>query len=343
MIENNETNPIENSLIETNPIEINPIETNHSKQSLSLFLGCIAPNRYPGIELATRRVMSRLGITLQELEGASCCPAPGVFQSFDKKTWLTLASRNLTLSENKNTDLLTICNGCYASLADTNRILKAEPETKAAVNEKLSTVGREFKGTIEVRHIIEYLFKEISPETVRDAVIQPLDLKVGVHYGCHLIKPTRERNLGSAEAPTFFDELVEATGAESVEYEDKMACCGAGGGARSSNQEMTLKLTEAKLRHMQEADVDCIVDACPFCHLQFDQGQAEIEDRFGTEFNIPVLHYSQLLGLALGYSPKELGIHLNRIQNREFCEKLESRLTERLLGTGAGSKLAAGN
>ncbi|MDD4749461.1 MAG: CoB--CoM heterodisulfide reductase subunit B [Methanosarcinaceae archaeon] len=310
-----------------------------SKQPLSLFLGCIAPNRYPGIELATKKVMERLGVAIQELEGASCCPAPGVFQSFDKKAWLTLASRNLTLSEAKGTDLLTICNGCYATLADTNQILKSEPETKAAVNENLLTIGREFKVTIKVRHIVEFLYA-LSPQTVREAVSRPLDLKVGVHYGCHLIKPTRERKLGSAETPTFFDELVEATGAKSIDYEDKMACCGAGGGARSAAQEMTLKLTEAKLRHMQQAGVDCIVDACPFCHLQFDQGQAEIEEHFGTVFEIPVLHYSQLLGLALGYSPKELGIHFNRTQNSAFLKKFEQG-SEQLLGRDKNPKLAA--
>lgn len=294
-----------------------------SKRNLSLFLGCIAPNRYPGIEIATRKVMERLGIPLKELDGASCCPAPGVFQSFDKQTWLTLASRNLTLSEALDADLLTVCNGCYASLADTNRILKEDPQAKAAVNARLSGVNREFKGSIEVRHIIEYLYREINPEKVREFAIHPLDLKVAVHYGCHLVKPSHERKLGSAENPGFFDELVEATGAESVEYEDKMACCGAGGGARSAVQDLTLKLSTAKLEHMQKAGVDCIVDACPFCHLQFDQGQAEIAERFGKEFEIPVLHYSQLLGLAMGYSPRELGIHLNRTGSTAFCEKLE--------------------
>ncbi|KKH45366.1 CoB--CoM heterodisulfide reductase subunit B [Methanosarcina sp. 1.H.A.2.2] len=314
--------------------------TDNSKRNLSLFLGCIAPNRYPGIESATRKVMERLGISLTELEGASCCPAPGVFQSFDKKTWLTLASRNLCLSESLDADILTVCNGCYATLADTNRILKEDPEAKAGVNEKLSEIGKEFSGKIEVRHIVEYLFREVSPEKVRDAVTHPLDLRVAVHYGCHLIKPSHERKLGSAENPSFFDELVEATGARSVEYEDKTACCGAGGGARSAVLDVALALTEKKLGHMQSANVDCIVDACPFCHLQFDQGQIELADRLGKEFNIPVLHYSQFLGLALGYSPEELGIHLNRIQNSEFYTKLgeraESRFPGRKLGAGTG-------
>ena len=122
---------------------------------LSLFLGCIVPNRYPGIEKATKLCLQRLEIDASDLPGASCCPAPGVFQSFDKKTWLTLASRNLCLSEAIDADLLTICNGCYATLADTNRTLKEDNGAKAGVNEKLSEIGREFAGKIEVRHIVE--------------------------------------------------------------------------------------------------------------------------------------------------------------------------------------------
>ena len=118
--------------------------------------------------------------------------------------------------------------------------------------------------------------------------MHPLDLRVAVHYGCHLIKPSHDRKLGSAENPSFFDELVGATGARSIEYEDKTACCGAGGGARSAVQDVALRLTEKKLEHMQKADVDCIVDACPFCHLQFDQGQFELADLQGKEFSIPV-------------------------------------------------------
>ncbi len=289
---------------------------------LSFFLGCIAPNRYPGIEISTKKVMEKLGVELEDLEGASCCPAPGVFKSFDKTTWLSLASRNITISEEMGDDLLTICNGCFGSLVDANLMLKEDVALKEEVNKIFSKIGREFKGTQDVRHIIEYLYQEVGVEKIKQAITNPLDLKVAVHYGCHLVKPSKERHLGSAENPTFFDELVEATGATSMDYEDKMACCGAGGGARTAVLDTSLQMASNKLDHITAAGVDCVVDACPFCHLQLDVGQTEIKKKFSKEFGMPVLHYSQLLGLAMGFIPGELGIDMNFVDNSKFIEMI---------------------
>ncbi|MGP8337147.1 MAG: CoB--CoM heterodisulfide reductase subunit B [Methanosarcinaceae archaeon] len=289
---------------------------------LSFFLGCIAPNRYPGIEASTKKVMEKLGVELEDLEGASCCPAPGVFRSFDRTTWLSMASRNITLSEEMGDDILTICNGCFGSLVDANLMLKEDAALKEKVNKMLSEVGHTFKGTQDVRHIIEYLFLEVGIEKIKKAVTNPLDLKVAVHYGCHLVKPSKERHLGSAENPTFFDDLVEATGAISVYYEDKMACCGAGGGARTAVPDTTLHMASDKLEHVIAAGVDCIVDACPFCHLQLDAGQIEIKKKFDKEYGMPVLHYSQLLGLAMGFTTGELGIDMNFVETSKFVEKV---------------------
>lgn len=289
---------------------------------LSLFLGCIVPNRYPGIENATKLCLQRLEIDACDLPGASCCPAPGVFKSFDKATWLTLASRNIILSEELGRDILTVCNGCYGSLADANNELKKDAELRTLTNKCLKGAGMEFKGIIEVRHIIEFLYKEFGPEKLKEYVTTPLDLKVALHYGCHLTKPSKERNLEGTEAPVFFDELVEATGAKSVDYTDKMMCCGAGGGVRSGHVAESLEMLEHKLACIRRAGVDCIVNACPFCHLQFDRGQIAVNEKFGTDYSIPVLHYSQLLGLALGFSPYELGIEQNATQNIEFLAKI---------------------
>ncbi|MGM0770683.1 MAG: CoB--CoM heterodisulfide reductase subunit B [Halobacteriota archaeon] len=292
--------------------------------NLSLFLGCVIPNRYPGIEKSTRLCLERLGVDCVDLEGASCCPAPGVLRSFDKATWLALAVRNIALSEELDRDLLTICNGCYGSLADANYEVKENEQLKKDVNSHLEKIGRSIKGDHEVRHIIEFLHRDIGPEKIRDIVIHPLELKVAVHYGCHLLKPSKGRVGSSVERPVFFDELVEATGAESVEYPDKMECCGAGGGVRSALPDEALALTGHKLSMIESAGVDCIVNACPFCHMQLDVGQVDLNEKNGTSFNIPVLHYTQFLGLALGFSVEELGIDLNAVVNTDFLMKVLS-------------------
>jgi len=270
--------------------------------------------------------LDKLDIDCSDLPGASCCPAPGVFRSFDKPTWLALAGRNIVLSEELGRDVLTICNGCYGSLTDANHELKSDVALKKSTNVHLGKIGKKYNGTVDVRHIVEFLYDEFGPEKIKEMVVKPLDLKVALHYGCHLVKPSKERNLGSVEQPTFFDELIEATGAESIDYPDKMACCGAGGGVRSALPEKSLEMTNHKLSRIRDAGADCIVNACPFCHLQLDSGQAEIREKFALEYNIPVLHYSQLLGLAFGFPIEELGIDLNIITNGEFFEKLRGRI-----------------
>ncbi len=245
------------------------------------------------------------------------------------------------LSEEMGVDILTVCNGCFGSLADANNRLKENPELRNEVNKALAEIGREFKGTIRVCHIMEYLQDDIGVRKVKEAVRYPVDLKVAVHYGCHLIKPSKERHLGSVENPRFFDELVEATGATSVPYKDKNACCGAGGGVRTADLDTSLLFTRAKLEHARDAGADCIVDSCPFCHLQMYAGQIDIEKKFGDIFNngspraihrhhrpqergvMPIIHYSQLLGLGMGYTPQELGIDMNYVRNDEFIRTIE--------------------
>lgn len=294
-----------------------------SREHISLFLGCVIPNRYPAIERATNLALSGLGIDVLELKGASCCPAPGVFRSFDKVTWLTIAARNIVLAQDLGADILTICNGCFGSLSDANLMLKENPELAREVNAHLEKVGRRFEGTVSVRHIIEYLHRDIGIERIRDAVTKPLGLRVAVHYGCHLVRPSSERHLGSQDYPVFFDELVEATGAESVDYPERMVCCGAGGGVRSALHDTSMAMAEHKLEMISEAGVDCIVDACPFCHLQFDGAQVEIAKKGGKDYGIPVLHYTQLLALAMGYSVEDVGLSQNMLVSQEFMKKVE--------------------
>nr|WP_230743389.1 CoB--CoM heterodisulfide reductase subunit B [Methanocella sp. CWC-04] len=293
----------------------------------SLYLGCIAPNRYPGIEAATIKTSKNLGLELVELNGASCCPAPGAFGSMDVLTWEALAARNVCLSEQMGLDCTVVCNGCYKSLYDTNDKLKHNPAEKAKVNELLKLAGMEFQGSIEVRHIAEQLYNDVGLKAIRDSVVTPLNgIKVGIHYGCHMLRPARERHFEgssfSSEKPTFLDEMVEALGARSVEYKEKMMCCGAGGGVRGYKIEYALDMTNEKLRNMAEMGVDCVVDVCPFCHLQFDRGQLEIAEKFGDKYDIPVLHYAQLLGLAQGMSPEELGLDAHVIKVDALLDKI---------------------
>ena len=288
----------------------------------AFFLGCMIPNRYPGIELAMRNIAPALDMELRDMEGASCCPAPGVFKSFDKTTWLALAARNLVIAESMGCDILTLCSGCYGTLKEANEILKANPDQKEKVNQVLKEFGKEYHGTIQVRHVAEVLALDYGPEKLRSMVKKPLPLKAAVHYGCHLLRPSKYREIKSPERPRFLDDMVEALGAKSIPYRDKNMCCGAGGGVRTASLDVSLDMAKEKLQNIKEAGADLIVTPCGFCVFQFDKGQIEMKDKFGVEFNIPVLHYVQFLGLALGLPPDKVGLLNNAVSTESVISKI---------------------
>ncbi len=289
----------------------------------NFFLGCIAPNRYPGIEASAVKTSRKFDIELRDFKGASCCPAPGAFGSMDVDAWLALGARNICLAEQEVKDITLVCNGCYKSLFEANHRLKADPVLKDRVNAILANVNMEFKGSQDVRHLIDIYYNDVGPEKVKESVEMPLTgLNVAIHYGCHLLKPKFDRTFGSTERPRFFDELVEATGATSVDYKEKMMCCGAGGGVRSYKVDLALDIANEKLYNMTQADADVIVNVCPFCQLQLDRGQVEIKEKFGDSYDLPVLHYNQLLGIAQGMNPEELGLDAHEISVEPLLAKI---------------------
>jgi heterodisulfide reductase subunit B len=290
------------------------------KPKFSFFLGCVIPNRYPFIERATRSVFEKLNIELLDMESASCCPAPGVFRGFDIDTWLTVGARNITIAEQQGTDIALMCNGCFGSLLEVNHTLKHDKQKRIEINDHLSKIGREFKGNVNIRHIADIIYNDIGVDRIKSrtkyARKKPLNLKIAVHYGCHLIKPSEIRPWDQeSERPRFLDELVEAMGCESVEYKDKFMCCGAGGGVRGAFKEVSLDFTKEKLVNIRASGADAILTACPFCHLQLDLGQVEVngtfKDKISQPFKIPVIYLTQLLGLALGMNLEELGLIKN--------------------------------
>ncbi len=272
------------------------------------FLGCVAPLRYPGIEKATREVFKALDYELVELEGAGCCPAPGVIKSFDEPTWLALAARNLAIAEKKGVDIMTICNGCYGSLFDANHVLHEHPEKLKEVNEILKGVGLHYSGKVKVRHFAEVLHNDVGMEKIQNHVKNKLELNVAAHYGCHFIRPSKIKHLDDPEKPVLLDELIEWTGAHSLPYKDKNMCCGAGGGVRSRNSSLAVEFTTEKLKNIKAAGGLYIIDVCPFCHLQFDRSQKD------SGYNIPVIHLAQLYGLAFGLPKTDLGLEAHEVK-----------------------------
>jgi len=269
----------------------------------AFFLGCIAPLRYPGIEKSTREVFNALGVELVDLKDTSCCPAPGVIKSFSRATWLAAAARNLALAEKEGLDIVTVCNGCYGSLFDAAHELHEDKEMLAEVNKVLAEIGLKYSGKTKVKHFAEVLYNEVGIDKIKKAVKKPAEYKVAAFYGCHFLKPSKLKRLDDPEDPRILDELIEAVGAKSMLRKQKMICCGAGGGVRSQFGDTAMKFTNTNLEIMKNGGAEMIVDVCPFCHLQFDAGQKD------SAYSFPVLHLSQLYGIAMGMEAKNLGLN----------------------------------
>lgn len=274
----------------------------------AFFLGCVIPNRYPGIEKATKEVFKHLDVELKDFTGASCCPAPGVTRSFDQNAWMSIGARNLAIAEQLGLDIMTVCNGCHGSLFESAHMLHND-KTREKVNGLLGKIGMEYKGNTNVYHFADILYREVTPDKIAEKVKKKLELNVAPFYGCHFLKPSKDKKIDNPERPHILDDIIKATGANSIEYRDRMTCCGAGGGVRARTPDLALQFTSNHLENMRDAGVDCMVDTCPFCHLQFDRSQIDL--KVEEKDIIPVLHLSQFLGLAFELDKKNLGLELN--------------------------------
>lgn len=262
----------------------------------------------PYIEAADRRVLGTFGVEFAEMKGASCCPEPYAVLTLGRDAWLGLAARNLSIAEEMKRSILTPCPGCYHTLKVADASLRKEQSQRERANKLLSKVGREFKGEIEVEHTVSVLHNKIGVEKVASAIKHPLSgLRVAVHYGCHLLKPSTIAGMGDPERPTFLDELLETTGAESVPYLRKTLCCG--GPISSVDEKTSYAIAREKLFRVKQAGADCLLVACPACMIQYDTNQPSIEEMFGEVYDLPVFYHTELLCLAMGMGLAEIGFH----------------------------------
>jgi heterodisulfide reductase subunit B len=286
----------------------------------ALFLGCFIPAREPSYELAVRQVMKSFDVNLYDLTEATCC-APIPIESLDHLTSTVMAAYNLCLAEEAKLDIMPICNGCFQVLSKTNALLRNDKELKEKANEVLGSVGKEYKGTVEVKDYLQVLCDDVGFDKIKNSIVKPLnDLKVAVFYGCHLLKPSSILNFDDPEDPRILDELVELTGAISVPYMYKTKCCGSP--LKGVSDELTNKLAREKLFYAKQAQAECFVTVCPSCFLQLDIGQLVIRRKFKESYDLPVLHYPELLALAMGMDPKELGLNTHRIRTDSIIKKI---------------------
>ncbi len=288
-------------------------------KSYALFLGCTIPARQPNYELSARKSLTKLGVELVDMEGMTCC-APPPLRSIDFETGLAVAAYNICLAEEAELDIVTLCTGCFESLAMANKLLKEKQSLKARVNKILSNVGKEFKGSREVRHYLQVLTKDIGLENLKKNVVKPLKkLRVASFSGCHLLRPSELLKFDDPERPRVYDTLIEALGAESIWYMNKLKCCG--GLLRGYADDVALAIARDKIMNAANAGADCIATLCPFCFLTLDIGQMMIKTTYKEEYNLPIIHYAELLSLSLGVDPKELALDFHKVKVDKILAK----------------------
>ena len=290
----------------------------------ALYLGCTAPVRAMNYELAARNTASRLGIKLVDINDFGCCGFP--LKSVHHETALLLSARNLALAEEQGLDICALCSSCTGTLAEANHALQGDEELRERVNEELeAATGRRYNGSIRVRHLARILYEEVGLERIQEAVTVDLSgLRLAAHYGCHYLKPVEAHDrFDDPENPHSLDQLIEALGASSIYYEGRERCCG--GGILGADEETALALPHLKLERAVAAGADAMVVICPFCDIMYELQQRRIEKRYETRYNLPVVFYPQLLGLAMGLSADEVGLPLNRVKSRKLMEIARAR------------------
>jgi len=285
----------------------------------TLFTGCFIPARLPHIEAATLKVFDRLGVKVTPLADESCCPDPTSTVFANKLSWYVLAARNLASAEEQGREMLTICSGCNLTLNSVNIELKQNQKLKDIVNSVLNIVGRRYKGTIEVRSLLWLLYKKIGVDQLKKHITRPLTgLKIAPHLGCHIIHDLEAYD--NPSDPRSFNELIRATGAEPIRYKTERLCCASF--ARFIDESKMISALDEKLTELDELGVDGLVTICPTCFLQYDAGQLEVNLKVKKNHSIPVFYYTQLLGLAMGFSREEMGLTFHRVKADNMLQKI---------------------
>jgi len=283
-----------------------------------MFEGCVIGNRIPFLEASSRKVLDKIGVTTSQA-AFSCCPDPTGVKAFDNTAWLALGARNLCLAEAEGKDIISLCNGCANTLRGVQHQLKHDSNKKEAINKELAKIGKEYKGSINVKHFVDVL--KGSLDAIKGAVSKPMSsLKVACHPGCHYMRPAEWMESDDPMRPKNLKEIVAASGASVVDYDELVLCCGnAVAGPFPDTGDAILK---QKLDSIKKAGANCIVVNCPACFQRLDGEQRNLSKKYETEYGIPILYVTELLALAMGVSSEDIGLKNHRTRRNTAIENL---------------------
>ena len=289
---------------------------------LALYLGCTIPLKMPHLEKAFRDVAGILDLKLKEMKGVSCCPEPVSLQSLNIDTWVTLGARNLAIAETMGLDMLTICSGCYETLKTVSVLLEEDEKYLEKINGILEKINYKYTGKTKVYHFVELFSQPEWLEKLKSLTVKPLDdLTLAVHYGCHLIRPSKIMQFDHPEKPEKIDIILEALGANTIDFATKLECCGF---CARLQEEIGEKLVEDKMTELceLEEEVDALIAVCPACTTQYDRKEKMISRKTGKKLDIPVLYLAEIMAVALGVDLRDLSLKNRSVKPNKLIDKL---------------------
>ena len=270
------------------------------------FSGCSSSNEggAKAYGWSAQAVSKALDVELIELDDWNCCGSTP-YSSVDELTSLCLSARNLALAEKRGFDLVTPCSACYVNLKRTNSYLKEYSEAKVRVDEALAAGGLEYHGSVRVRHLLDVFVNDIGCDEIKSKVKKHLGgLKVAPYYGCQMVRP--RPGFDHPENPQSLDKLITSLGGEPVPFPLKSRCCG--GSLIISEEALALDLIKKILDSASVNGAECLVTPCPLCQTNLDAYQSRVNKKFKANLDLPVLFFTQLMGVAFGLSEEELGL-----------------------------------
>ncbi len=275
------------------------------------FPGCSAESSAIEYDMSTRAVCEKLGIELVDIP-FNCC-GTHIVEEYNECAWLALNARNFALAEELGIDVVTICSSCFFNMKKAKVMMENE-EIREKVNKALESIGRRYEGKVDVKHILGVFVDDYGVDGIIRKIERLVEIRTSPYYGCLILRPEEIVQFDNAEAPSKIETLLENIGCEITENPYKTDCCGAP--IMLIDRESHLKMVKKILDGAKDAE--CIVTVCPLCHYALDVGQAVL----GYEPRIPVLHVTQILGLALGIPAEKLGLDKNLTPTRSLLEKV---------------------
>jgi succinate dehydrogenase / fumarate reductase cytochrome b subunit len=291
-------------------------------KTVAYYKGCLASLSAKELDSSTKALAPKVGLDLIELKTVTCCGAGDIHEA-EPDYYVHLNARILAYASETGADtLMTVCNVCTLNLRQANWQLKNDPELRERVNRNLTAVGvPRYDRDVEVRHLLWEVAEGDGYERLKAAAHHGLKgLKIAPFYGCQILRPSKLMGFEDPDRPSSLERIIEACGGESVDYPAKLKCCGFP--IIQAREETALAEMIQPIAQAKEAGADAIVTPCPLCHLSLDAWQSKLKAATGQDFEMPILHLSQLIGVAAGLAESELKFRRHVVSVEPVLEKL---------------------